>query len=171
MTSWDNLVLKTNPLGLLWAMFPYKFFKNLHTKLGRISLPSILQLLSHRLLLIVTLLWRNVSTVLRLPLKGLKARFRRDKRAARRGYENACDCFEIMKKRILIQQSALACLSKSVAHILQRELYNMGNTGLLRRKAEMTLLQPHLGDSEEFAFWPTSSVQVTVSQGWRRLPP
>ena len=54
----------------------------------------------------------------------------------------------------------LACLSKSVAHILQRELYTMGNTGLLRREAEMTLLQPHLGDSRRqelrnSPFWPT----------------
>ena len=81
-------------------------------------------------------------------------------RAARRGYENACDYFEIMNKRILIQQRALACLSKSVAHILQRELYTMGNTGLLSREAEMTLLQPHLGDSRRqelwnSPFWPT----------------
>ena len=68
-------------------------------------------------------------------------------RAVRRGYENACDYFEIMNQRILIQQRALACLSKSVAYILQRELYTMGNTGLPRREAEMTLLQPHLGDS------------------------
>ena len=69
-------------------------------------------------------------------------------RAARHGYENAYfDYFEIMNKRILIQQRALACLSKSVAHILQRELYTMGNIGLLRLEAEMTLLQPHLGDS------------------------
>ena len=67
-------------------------------------------------------------------------------RAARR-YENACNYFELINKRIHIQQRALACLSKSVAHILQRELYTMGNTGLLRREAEMTLLQPHLGDA------------------------
>ena len=82
------------------------------------------------------------------------------KRAARRGNENACDYFEIMNMRILIQQRALACLSKSVAHILQRELYTMGNTGLLRREAEMTLLQPHLGDSRRqelrnSPFWPS----------------
>ena len=81
-------------------------------------------------------------------------------RAARRGYENACDYFEIMNKRILIRQRALACLSKSVAHILQRELYTMGSTGLLRRELEMTLLQPHLGDSRRqelrnSPFWPT----------------
>ena len=69
------------------------------------------------------------------------------KRAARRGYEHACDYLEIMNKRILIQQRVLACLSKSVAHILQRELYTMGNSGLLRREAKMTLLQPHLGNS------------------------
>ena len=81
-------------------------------------------------------------------------------RAARRGYENACDYFDLMNKRILIQQRALACLSKSVAHILQRELYTMGNTGLLKREAEMTLLQPHLGDSRcqelrNLPFWPS----------------
>ena len=80
-------------------------------------------------------------------------------RAARRGYENACDYFELTNKKILIQQRALACLSKSVAHILQRELYTMGNTGLLRREAEITLLQPHLGDSRRqelrnSPFWP-----------------
>ena len=69
------------------------------------------------------------------------------------------DC-ELMEKRILIQQRALACLSKSVAHILQRELYTMGSTGLLLRDAEMTLLHPHLGASRRqelrnSPFWPT----------------
>ena len=60
-TRLDNLVLKTkfrgsiqisprsvfllSPLGPLWARFLYKFSRNLNTKLGRISLPSILQLL------------------------------------------------------------------------------------------------------------------------------
>ena len=87
----------------------------------------------------------------------LKATFKRVKvqiqkganpeKAARRGHEHACEYFEIMNKRILIQQRALACLSKSVAHILKRELYTMGNTDLLRLKAEMTLVQPHLGNS------------------------
>ena len=81
-------------------------------------------------------------------------------RAVRRGYENACDYFDLMNKRILIQQRALACLSKSIAHILQKELYTMGNTGLLRREAEMTLVQPHLGDLRHqelrnSPFWPT----------------
>ena len=69
-------------------------------------------------------------------------------KAAKHCYEHACEYFEILNKRILIQQRAFACQSKSVAHILQRELYTMGgNTGLLRWKAEMTLLQPHRGDS------------------------
>ena len=40
------------------------------------------------------------------------------------------------------------------------KLYTMGNTGLLRREAEMTLLQPHLGDSRRqelrnSPFWPS----------------
>ena len=61
---------------------------------------------------------------------------------------------------ILNQQRALACLSKSIAHILQMELYTMGNTGLLRRKVEMTLLEPHLGylrckEIRYSPFWPT----------------
>ena len=77
----------------------------------------------------------------------------------KRDYQTACDNFDIMEKRILIQQRALACLSKSVAHILQRELNTMGNTGLLRREAEMTLLHPHLGESRSqvmrnWPFWP-----------------
>ena len=73
-------------------------------------------------------------------------------KAARHGYDNDCDYFEVLNKTILIQQRALSRLSKSLAHILQRELYTMGNTGLLRCEAEMTLLQPHLGDmrTEEF---------------------
>ena len=37
----------------------------------------------------------------------------------------------------------------------------MGNTGLLRREAEMTLLQPHLGETRcqelrNSSFWPSS---------------
>ena len=38
----------------------------------------------------------------------------------------------------------------------------MDNTGLLRREAEMTLLQPHLSRTEELAFLAYSSVQVIV---------
>ena len=112
----------------------------------------------------------SCNTVMEKCQHSIKATFKRVKspiqkgadpeRAARRGYENTCDYFEIMNKKILIQQRALACLSKSVAHILQRGLYTMGNTGLLRREAEMTLLQPHLGDSRcqelrNSPFWPT----------------
>ena len=110
ITRWDNLVLKTNfrnliqilprsvfllnPLGLLWARFLYKFLKKCQhsTKATFKRVKSQIQ-------------------------KGADP-----ERAARRGYENACDYFEIMNKRILIQQRVLACLSKSVAHVLQREL-------------------------------------------------
>ena len=61
-------------------------------------------------------------------------------KAARRGYDTACDYLEVLNKTILIQQRALACLINSLAHILQRELYSIGNTGLLRHEGEMTLL-------------------------------
>ena len=68
-------------------------------------------------------------------------------KAAKLGYEQACEYLDIWNKAVLIQNRALTCLSKSLAHILQREFYNMGNTGLLRREAEMTLLQPQLGET------------------------
>ena len=82
-------------------------------------------------------------------------------KAARCGYKEACEYLEIWNKTILIQQRALACQSKFLAHILQRELYTMGNTGLLRREAEMTLLQLHLGNTRRqelrnLSFWPSS---------------
>ena len=101
---------------------------------------------------------------LKSTFKKVKTQIQKDanpEKAARRGYDHACDYFEILNKTTLVQQRALACLSKSLAHILQRELYTMGNTGLLRREAEMTLLQPHLGDTRRqelrnSSFWPSS---------------
>ena len=82
-------------------------------------------------------------------------------KAARLGYDQTCEYLELWNKTILIQQRALACLSKSLAHILPRELYTMGNTGLLRSKADMTLLQPQLGKTRHqelrnSPFWPSS---------------
>ena len=106
----------------------------------------------------------SCNTVMEKCQHSIKTTFKRVKNQIQKScqtwFENACDYFEIMNKRILIQQRALACLSKSVAHILQRELYTMGNTGLLRREAEMTLLQPYLGDSRpqelrNSPFWPS----------------
>ena len=68
-------------------------------------------------------------------------------KAAKRRHEETSEYLELWNKTILIQHRALTCLSKSLAHILQRELYSMGNLVLLRREAEMTLLQPHLGET------------------------
>ena len=58
------------------------------------------------------------------------------------------------------QQAPVEHLHKALAHILQRELYTMGNSDLLRHKAEMTHPQPHLGDSRcqqlrSSPFWPS----------------
>ena len=68
-------------------------------------------------------------------------------KAAKRGYEEVAEYMDFWNKTVLIQHRALTCLSKSLAHILQRELYSMANTGLLRREAEMTLLHPQLGET------------------------
>ena len=58
-------------------------------------------------------------------------------------------------------------------HILQRELYSMGNTGLLRREAEMTLLHPHLRETrhQEFTLLAFLPVSVSTCEGGRGLPP
>ena len=82
-------------------------------------------------------------------------------KATKRGYEQACEYIDIWNKTVLIQHRALTCLNKSLANILQRELYTMGNTGLLRHEAEMTLLQPHLGETRRqelrnSPFWHSS---------------
>ena len=71
-----RFVFLLNLLGLLWARFPCKFLKNLHTNLGRISLPSVLQLLSQRLLLLVTLLWSQHS--LKATFKRVKSQIQKD---------------------------------------------------------------------------------------------
>ena len=57
-------------------------------------------------------------------------------------------------------KTSSSCNSTSLAHILQRELYTICNTGLLRLKAAMTLLQPHLGETRcqelgNSPFWPS----------------
>ena len=147
--------------------------------MGKVPLP-VLKELEHQA-------WQNLSTItLMTPFAktssscnstlekcqhSVKSSFKRVKsqiqkganpgKAARRGYDQACEYLELWNKTIVIQQRALVCLSKSLAHILQRELYTMGNTGLLRREAEMTLLQPHLGETRRqelrnSPFWPSS---------------
>ena len=85
-------------------------------------------------------------------------------KAAKRGYEEVAEYMDFWNKTVLIQHRALTCLSKSLAHILQRELYSMANTGLLRREAEMTLLQPHLGEMRRqelrnSSFWDPSLIE------------
>ena len=69
-------------------------------------------------------------------------------KAAKRGYEQACEYLDVCNKTVLIQHRALTCLSKSLAH-------------LLRREAEMTLLQPQLGETRRqelrnSPFWHSS---------------
>ena len=67
-------------------------------------------------------------------------------KAAKRGYEEVAEYLDFWNKTVLVQHRALTCLSKSLAHILQRELYSMANTGLLRHEAEMTITSPARGN-------------------------
>ena len=87
---------------------------------------------------------------LKLTFKKVKTQIQKGtnpEKAARRGYEQACEYLDIWNKTILIQHRALTCLNKPLAHILKRELYTMGNTGLLRCEVKMTHLQPQLGET------------------------
>ena len=107
-------------------------------------------------------LWRSANIA--QPFKRVKCQIQKGANAeiaAKRGYEQACEYLDFWNKTVLIQHRALTCLSKFLTHILQRELYTMGNTGLLRQEAEMTLLQPHLGEMRyqklrNSSFWDTS---------------
>ena len=102
--------------------------------------------------------------------------------AAKRGYEEVADYLDFWNKTVLVQHRALTCLSKSLAHILQRELYSMANTGLLRREAEMTLLHPQLGETRcqelrNSSFWGPSLFEsqlvkaANLSEGKYVKPP
>ena len=101
----------------------------------------------------------------------LKSQGANPEKAAKRGYEEVCEYMDFWKKTVLIQHRTLTCLSKSLAHILQRELYSMANTGLLRCEAEMTLFQPHLGETRRqelrnSSFWdPSLFVSQLVKEG------
>ena len=91
-------------------------------------------------------------------------------KAAKCGYEEVAEYMDIWNKTVLIQHRALTCLSKSLAHILQRELYSMANTGLLRREAEMTLLHPQLGETRRqelrnSSFWDPSLFDFLLKKG------
>ena len=116
---------------------------------------------------------------LKSTFKRVKSQFQKGanpEKAAKRGYEQACEYLDLWNKTVLIQHRALTCLKKSLAHILQRELYTRGNTSLLRREAEMTILQPHLGEMRcqelrNSPFLAFLLVQVSTFEGGGRLPP
>ena len=69
---------------------------------------------------------------LKSTFKRVKSQIQKDanpEKAAKRGYEQAFEYIDLWNKTVLIQHRALTCLCKSLAHILQREVYTMGNTG------------------------------------------
>ena len=76
----------------------------------------------------------NCHHSLKLTFKKVKSQIHKGadpEKAAKRGYQEAYEYLDLWNSTILIQHRALTCLSKPLAHILQRELYSMSNTGLL----------------------------------------
>ena len=121
-TRWDNLVLKISFKDLIICISP----KPSGAPVGKVPL-QVLKELEHQArqnlstINFTATFARTASscnTVMEKCLHSAKATFKRVKnqiqkgadpeRAARRGYENACDYFEIMNKRILIQRIALS---------------------------------------------------------------
>ena len=76
-TDFAKICISPKPSGAPVGKVPLQVLKDLNIKLGRIFLPSILQLLSLGLPLSITLLWRSSSTASRLPSNGLKTKFKR----------------------------------------------------------------------------------------------
>ena len=151
-TDFAKICITPKPTGAPMGKVPYKILKELeHQARQNISTLNF------------TAAFAKTSSSCNATLEkcqhSLKATFKRVKsqiqkganpeKAAKRGYEQACEYLELWNKTVtvLIQHRALTCLSKSLAHVLQRELYSMGNTSLVRREAEMTLLQPQLGET------------------------
>ena len=152
----------------LWAKFPYQFLRNWNIRLGRISLLSTSELHLSKLPLFVTL---PKST-----FKKVKTQIQKDanpEKAVRRGYDTASDYFEMLNKTILTQQRALACLHKSLAHILQRELYGQHWPAQARGRNDLptTLRGYETSGTEEFALLNFLIIQVSASKGGRTLPP
>ena len=148
-------VLLLNPLGLLWARFQARqniSMLNFTAAFAKTSSScnASLEKCQHSIKSTV----KKVKTQIQ---KGANP-----EKAAKHGYEQVCEYLDFWSMTVHIQHRALTCLSKSLAHILQRELYSMGNTGLLRR--EMTLLQPQLGETRRqelrnSSFWDPSLFQ------------
>ena len=76
-TDFAKICVSPKPSGAPVGKVPLQVLKELNIKLGRIYLPSILQLLLLGLPLPVTLSWKSVSTVSKLPSKGSKAKLKR----------------------------------------------------------------------------------------------
>ena len=76
-SDFAKICISPNPLGPQWAMFPYKFLKNLNTWIGTISAPLTLRLPLLRLLLFVIPPWKSARTVSSLLLRRLKQKFKR----------------------------------------------------------------------------------------------
>ena len=92
----------------------------------------------------------------------------------KRGYQNACDYFDIMEKRILIQQRALACLSKSSSYPPEGTLHYGQHRPSTKRGRNDPPSSPSGGIEtsgvEELTLL-AFSLQVSTGKRWRGLPP
>ena len=156
-------VLLLNPLGPLWARSPFQFSRSWSNR-ARQNISTLNFTTAFAKTSSCNASLEKYQHSIKSTVKKIKSQIQKGanpEKAAKRGYEEVAEYMDFWNKTVLIQHRALTCLSKSLAHILQRELYSMANTGLLRREAEMTLLQPQLGEPRcqelrNSSFWDPS---------------
>ena len=114
---------------------PLQVLKELEHQARLLSLPSSSQLLSQGLLPVCNTNLEKCRHSLKATFKKVKSQIQKGanpERAARRGYDDACEYLDIMNKRILIQQRAYS-LPKQICSTYPPE-------GIVYYEAEMTLL-------------------------------
>ena len=101
-TDFSKICITPKPFGPLWARFPYQFLRNWNTKLGKIY-PLLTTLLPlPRLHLLAVSLLRSANKKVKSQIqKGANP-----EKAAKRGYQEACEYLDLWNKTILIQHSS-----------------------------------------------------------------
>ena len=96
--------------------------------MGKVPLP-VLKELEHQARQNISTLNFTAQHSIKSTVKKIKSQIQKGANPEKAAKEVA-EYMDFWSKTILIQHRALTCLSKSLAHILQRELYSMANTGV-----------------------------------------
>ena len=106
-SDFAKICISPKPSGAPMCKVPLQVLKELEHQarqnLSTINFAATLQ----KLLPLVALLWRSVRTVLKSTFKKVKSQIQKGanpEKGAMRGYENACDYFEILNRESLFNR-------------------------------------------------------------------